>query len=505
MKTDLKIYFVWSLVVANMFYFELLGLNALIVTVVTITVAAFRFFRAIKSPDILNKDAIKRHWFAAAFIWLVASLGVFINATPLNNFIYVLTFLYFISQQNHRQHSILFGVMQTIQSFVLGMIRIVTDNKNYFTDKSNGRMKKILKTILLLFTGLVICIIFLKLYQSADERFYELTKFINLDWISWGFIAFYVLLSFILYGLFFFQSDNDFASFEDKIPIEIKPNYTDRVQNFFGQTQEKNLTLFTLIILNTFLILFLFLEATYLIENYGTKRPVTEYSQAVHGGIDALIASLILVILVVSFFFRGQLNYHPKPFLKVLVFIWLSLNVILVFTTALKNYDYMSGFGFTYKRLGIILYLILCLVGLTLTFYKIQKKQTAWFLVKTNSLVIVAAFAVVSLFNWNAIIANHNIKNLNSERLDLHYIYSLGADTYPYLLSYYLEKDHLNDPLFVEVRESAMGYKFILENKKLNYSWRSFNLREQNLLNQLNKLELNSTENSAYLSQTRAD
>ena len=56
--------------------------------------------------------------------------------------------------------------------------------------------------------------------------------------------------------------------------------------------------------------------------------------------------------------------------------IWIILNAVLIVSTIIKNSEYVSSFGLTYKRLGVYAFLILAIIGLVYTFLKIAKQKT---------------------------------------------------------------------------------------------------------------------------------
>jgi hypothetical protein len=328
----------------------------------------------------------------------------------------------------------------------------------------------------------------------ADADFYELTRFLNLDWISWGFIAYYIICAWILYGVYFFKPEILINQAEDVLKNDIQSDYKDRIQSFFGAGSEKKLALITLSILCAMLLLFLSLDVRFILNEYGVQRPVADYSQNVHQGVNSLIFSIVLVIILITYFFRGSLNFGESANIKRLAHFWLFLNCILVITTGLKNYDYILNFGYTYKRLGVLCYLFLCGIGLILSIYKIHRSKSIWFLLRTTSLSFAGTFALVSLFNWNAIIARHNLTHVKKERLDLEYLYSLGPDTYSYLMDYH-QKNQISDTgLFYKLVDQIKETRYELDIRQSNITWRSLNLRDRALFSKLNSYRFTGTD-----------
>lgn len=500
MKNEMRLYLIWILVLANLLYDEYWGLNTLIIAGVTVVVLWYRNF--IKGQNPADQQAVRNDifWYFGAAIWLISATGVFLLGGWFQVLMYMLSMGYFIALQDRKPVSVPVTAVQTLQSFATGLARIFMDSASRLKNEETIRSRKVIRQIMLFFIGLIICIAFLKLYQMADADFYELTKFINLDWISWGFIFFYFFLAWLLYGLYFFKSEPEITKLDNHFGNDINPDYTDSVQKFFGITQERNLAMITLGVLNLMLILLLVLDVRFLMTEYGTDKPVAEFSSVVHQGVNALIFSLVLVMLLISFFFRGSLNFEKNKGIKLLAVFWLIANCVLVFTTGAKNFDYIAEFGFTYKRLGVLLYLFLCGVGLVFSIYKIIHVRSVWFLIRNTSLAFIFVFALVSLFNWNQIIAKYNLDNVQKSRLDLEYLFELGPDSYPDLIDYHLENKINNTGLFYNLVNASQSELYAFDRRAEYTTWRSFTLRDHLLYEKLNryKFEYSGTQSREY-------
>src|SRR5690606_36609179 len=136
--------------------------------------------------------------------------------------------------------------------------------ENLKTGNATQKKKWLIQTLMVL-VPLLIVIIFFKLYQVADVNFYELTQFINHDWISWGFISVYILLLVFLYGLYYFKPMKEIIQLEKQLKNEIHEEYQDKIQNFFGTKQESKLAAVFLISLSALLCIYLILDINYLI------------------------------------------------------------------------------------------------------------------------------------------------------------------------------------------------------------------------------------------------
>lgn len=124
-------------------------------------------------------------------------------------------------------------------------------------------------------------------------------------------------------------------------------------------------------------ILLIFFIITYNYEQfYEVSKTPAQLSEETHERVNAVILSIIMAILVIMFYFKSDFNFDLKAgLMKISAKIWILLNAVLVISAAAKNFEYIVNYGFTYKRLGVFLFLILALTGLALTFIKIQKKN----------------------------------------------------------------------------------------------------------------------------------
>jgi Domain of unknown function (DUF4153) len=453
----------WILVIDILFYSESFGLNALIVAVISILI-----FGKI-NPSNLSK--IK--WWAASLIWLFTAIGVFVNGHAVAILAYYFAFFFFTAINNNSKLSIPLGLFQGIVACALGFINYFVSLKKMFS-KSAERKNKWLIHLLMITIPLTIILIFLKLYQVADKDFYEMTKYINLDFISWGFLLTYLFLSFFLYGFFFYQNTPEADVLESKLKNQIDPNYKDRIQNYFGVQNEKKIGLIMLVALNAMLILYNLLDVSFILGPMNDPNSDETFSEIVHAGIYALIFSIVLVIIIVTYLLRGQLNFQENKWIKPLIVFWLIQNFFMVATTSIKNYEYIYFWGLTYKRIGVFIYLLLAIIGLSLTLYKVARKKSIWFLMRNTSLAFALCLSALLTFNWNRGIALYNTTFVAEERIDFEYLHSLGPDTYFYILQEHEEHESVNPLLIYQIMDEIPEILLKYSRFDYNHSWRSF-------------------------------
>jgi len=156
--------------------------------------------------------------------------------------------------------------------------------------------------------------------------------------------------------------------------------------------------------------------------------------QFVHEGTYMLIFSIILSSFLVLYYFRGNLNFYSKnKFLKVLTYIWLGQNAILAISVAIRNYWYINHFALAYKRVGVVIFLLLVLWGLYSTFRKVYATKTFSYIVKTNIYSLIAILVITSSFNWDLIIAKYNLNHYKTAYIELHFLENFSNATLPYL------------------------------------------------------------------------
>ena len=479
------------MIIANMLYQEYWGLNTLIISIVFVIITAIN---RIYEP--LENSSISWKWWFATLLFITNGLAVFLINTSLSNFVYFLSFLFYVGVHNEVKLSFPLGIVQSVQSSFSGLYHFFETLIERFQKKqtTKGSNKSFVR--LLIYTvPLVIAIIFLKLYQNADPTFYEWTKFINLDWISWGFIIFYFLIFLACYGLFFFNVNKEISSLESNLENNISINYTDKVENYMGIGNEQKIALSLLITLNLMLLLYNIIDFRFIFIDLPNPEPTLRYSDLLHGGVNSLIASIVLVIFIITFIYRGQLNFQGSKLIRSLALIWLILNLLMVGTTVIKNYEYITHWGLTYKRIGVYVYLLLAASGLIFTFIKILRVKSIWFLIRNVSLTFFTCFTLIGLVNWDKLIVNYNLTQVESGHIDFYYLMSLGDETYPDLMYYYNDHKHepeiTNDPdLWHRLFEHFDSTRNYLRTKKQNTTWRSLNIREKELLERMNKFNL---------------
>ncbi len=418
-----------SLLFSLLFYKQSTGLNFLIFTLITILVLSINDFSKIK----------KRNTLLLSIIYLVSGCMIFLYNTQLNIITNVIIFLSLVGSYSEHKSSLYIKWINGLYS------TIVSSAAHYFdgldSEIKNAKKKEINYFYWFKIIGIptIVLIIFINLYREANSLFDEIISkidlsFINLQWILFAGLGYYLFNNIIK-------------------PIQIEPVTVNDINTgnklFKNSLKKENpkkleseIQLGTILIslLNLLIVFFLITDIYSLVANYNDSA--FELSKQVHNGTNTLIISILLAIAIIIYFFRGDLNFYTKnKLLKSLTYLWIFLNIILAFITTYKNYQYSSIYGFTYKRIGVFVYLFLTLFGLITTFIKVKSINNLWYLFRKNTQIAFVLLIISSTINWDKLITYHTLNYVKS--VDMDYLFSL-TDNNTFVLKDYAEKNNIN-------------------------------------------------------------
>lgn len=267
------------------------------------------------------------------------------------------------------------------------------------------------KTLAFIIIPLLFISIFFGIYSVGSDHFAAVFRDYELDINIWQVLALTVLGFFIAFNYWNYAVDRLIYQknclLDDDFPDNCKVQKS--TYSFLDLDAERTSGVISFFCLNILLIFFII---TYNYEQFYeiSKTPV-QLSEETHERVNAVIMSIIMAVLVIMFYFKSGFNFDPKAkLMKLLARIWIILNAILVFSAALKNYEYIISYGLTYKRLGVFAFLLLALIGLALTLIKIQKKKRNVFLFNTMIWYFYGTILACSYVNWGGIITSQNMK-----------------------------------------------------------------------------------------------
>lgn len=196
---------------------------------------------------------------------------------------------------------------------------------------------------------------------------------------------------------------------------------------------EYTIGLISLALLNALLLFINVIDIHYLWFNF-TYTPDINLTTMIHEGTELLILSLVMAMIVLLFFFRGNLNFYTRnKWLKAGAYAWLLQNAVLVISVLIRDYYYIKLMGLAYKRIGVLFFLLMVLVGLVTILIKIVFKKTTYYLLRVNAWAAIFLLAAASTVDWDMSIARYNIAHSDKAPLDLYFLTSLSDRTLPLL------------------------------------------------------------------------
>ncbi|HNR20524.1 MAG TPA: DUF4173 domain-containing protein [Bacteroidia bacterium] len=218
----------------------------------------------------------------------------------------------------------------------------------------------------------------------------------------------------------------------------------------------------------------------------------------VHEGTFLLILSIILSMIVILYFFRRNQNFNSNnKTLKILSYAWIIQNMVLLISVCLRNHQYIFYNGLAYKRIGLYAFLLLTLIGLLTLMIKVKQLKSHFYLLRVNTWAAYCIFILLSVFNWDMLIARTNLANENGSGIDIDFYLELSLQTYPLIIQNLqkvekqIAQHHASGVRWTNCN-SIEEFKKALSNRKYSflksyykYSWQSWNYSDYNAINNL--------------------
>jgi hypothetical protein len=317
----------------------------------------------------------------------------------------------------------------------------------------------------------------------------------NLDFPMLYFVTiagFYFLFNFMyLLPIPWFSTLNDkITSWDSPAPAIISGQQDVNRQQFLSR-HEKAATL-TLSLLIALLLVFILIYSYELYRGIDAAR----LSQALHEQVNSIILSIVMAVAVIMYYIRpGNLSVtgnkpiesseHKPDLLHKLAYGWILLNVVLVISAGLHNLAYTSRYGLTHLRIGVYIFLTLCLIGLYFTYVKIRRQRSSAYLIGTMFKIFIATIALNSVINWSAIITRYNLRYMATP--DLNYLLLLeynGLTLTPLIMQdpRYKNDQELKDQVLNKLFWNNTGVKRDWLSSTLYFNFEMHQLKKQGYL-----------------------
>ncbi|HBV14536.1 DUF4153 domain-containing protein [Chryseobacterium carnipullorum] len=397
MKTHHYIFLTAALFVI-LFYDQNVGMNLGIMSIVYTTLTLF------KTPE---RNRTKT--FLILFVTSMLSSFAFIWYGDFPSLLAVVSSILLLGYRSrNRNLKILFLIPVFIINSFTSLFRFFSFDEWLPKKNVSGIWQKTLAFIII---PILLISVFFGIYSAGSDHFAALFRDYELDINVWQLLCISVLGFFIAFNYWnyaverFIYKKNHWLDddFQDQSKIQ-KSTYS-----FLDLDSERTSGVISFFCLNILLVFFII---TYNYEQfYEVSKTPVQLSEETHERVNAVILSIVMAVLVIMFYFKSGFNFDPKArLMKMLAGIWIVLNAILVLSAVVKNYEYIISYGWTYKRLGVFAFLLLALIGLALTFIKIQRKKRNAFLFNAMTWYFYGTILACSYVNWGGIITYQNMK-----------------------------------------------------------------------------------------------
>lgn len=335
-----------------------------------------------------------------------------------------------------------------VNGFLTTFISLFTAPFNYMRNLgsvsgSNKKSRIVLRYLGYTLVPVIALVIFVSLYSTASPYFNRITgnfmHFLTLffeklfKWIHpetfWLAVAGFIITVIMFYG--------KMSGFFD-LPGEAGVQDLSRIKRWYkgspvGLRIELRTAIILFAVLNVVLAVMNALDLWYVWINFIWDGGFLK--QFVHEGTWLLILSIVISMILVLWYFRGNLNFYPKNrTLILLTRVWIAQNLFLALSVAMRNFWYLHYFNLAYKRIWVYAFLILVIVGLITVLIKVNNRKTLKYLLMRNSVYAYIVFAVLCLFNWDVIIAKFNVNRAEKAFYHTDFMAYLNNSALPVLI-----------------------------------------------------------------------
>jgi hypothetical protein len=432
------------------FWNEKLAINTVLFDAFLLSALFFLYPRA-------RKHAIV-NWLLLGHVVCLAM--VVVHNTELSKIAFFVTLLLLAGFAEYTHRSVWFAGGSMLMNIVMVAASFVEPIR--FNRGKAIKRKGLSRMIRFAIFPIILLVVFFCIYRVANNAFsaiaaqigVQLEKFFSqfFDFFSWQRLLF-LLLGLLITGSLLLKSKLDYFSIRearlyDGLQRLRRKSNQQREKPFFqfvelimgkmangmvGLKNENTTGIISLLLLNLLLLIVNIVDVNFLWLNfqYSIGKPVYKM---VHEGTELLIVSIVLAMAILLFFFKGNLNFYKRnKWLKYGAYAWIIQNAILVGSVLLRDYYYILKHGLAYKRIGVLFFLLMVLVGLVTVFLKIWNRKTNYFLFRVNAWAGIVVLVLATTIHWDELIAGYNLKRQNTVDLDVSFLLSLSDKALPLL------------------------------------------------------------------------
>jgi len=409
-----------------LFWSEKMGLNALLFTLVIIAVLLRKYKGGFTFPLIATTGGT-----------LLAAVMVVLNNSDLSKVILLLS-SFVMAGFFHRTDLkfIGFSFLSSLRQIISVPIQLGSD---LLSNKVRGQSIQGAFSNYMVY-GLIPTMVFglfVMLYSTANDKFADLVfDYIGMIFkpttgfslFSFDQVMFFLLSVFVTGVLLLKPIKERFGTLQASCTDNLKRN---KGKEFYFSTgefttlalkKEYQIGLIMMIALNVLLFVVNLTDIAYVWFNFEPMSP-SELSKFVHDGTYILIISIFCAMAVLLYYFRGNINFLVgiKP-LKYASLVWIIQNAILATSVGIRNYHYIREYGLASKRIGVLVFLVLTVIGLLLMWVKIRDRKSLYFLLDRNAWAVYGMLIFLTLFNWDGLMTRYNLAVNSDKPLDTYYL-----------------------------------------------------------------------------------
>ena len=365
---------------------------------------------------------------------------------------------------------------------VLEEVKVLFANR-----KENGKVKSIIKSILI---ALPIVLIVFILLMSADEIFADLfsgitnyfEKMLQINEL----ISLVLRIAVIVFLVFYFSSfcynlTSENTSYAKEYNINKKLKIQSTTINI----------IYTM--LNIIYLIFSIIQFTYLFTKAGISPDFDYANYARQGFFQLMFVSLInFGMIFVTQINKAEQSQKEKLYQKIMTIATAIFTGIIIVSAFMRMNLYEAEFGYTYLRLFVYVILITEFVLLIPTIaYLVNNKIN---MLKTTLLIVTTSYVILNYMNIDKIIATKNVNRYieNPEKeLDFTYLKrSTGIDAIPELIPLLDIEDEILKRNVIRYLEDAKEQINVQDR-----TWQDYNISENKAKETLNEIKLEEVKN----------
>jgi hypothetical protein len=158
------------------------------------------------------------------------------------------------------------------------------------------------------------------------------------------------------------------------------------------------------------------------------------FAEYAHRGAYPLILTALLAAGFVLLALRPGSEAASSPVIRLLVYVWVAQNILLVCSSIHRLDLYVGVYGLTYLRIAAFIWMGLVVAGLALIVARIALRRSGDWLIGGNLAALAIVLYASCFVDFAAMIAHSNIDRRAEEgtaRLDIEYITSMGPHAIP--------------------------------------------------------------------------